>query len=300
MFQQDGINVGFVSLFIEMGAYETIWLNEKETFKSVSERFKKNPDAFPSEFVSENESRKNADEVVNIFRKANIEKFGVRLNKVGEYPEKLQDSRYPVELLYFRGWWNYTETPCISIVGTRNPSSEGLKRVKKLTNLLIKDGYTIVSGLAKGIDTEAHKTALREGVKTIAVIGTPLSSVYPKENADLQNKIAEEHLVISQVPVLRYQRQDYRFNRLFFLERNITMSALTSATIIVEAGETSGTLTQAKAALEQGRKLFILDNCFKNPLLTWPKKFAERGAIRLRNYEDLQRVMNVTENSYKN
>ena len=89
---------------------------------------------------------------------------------------------------------------------------------------------------------------------TVAVIGTPLSHVYPKENAELQRKVASEYLIISQVPLRRYERQDYRKNRLFFLERNITMSALTEATIIVEAGETSGTLIQARAALHQGRR----------------------------------------------
>ena len=73
------------------------------------------------------------------------------------------------------------------------------------------------------------------------MIGTPLSHTYPRENARLQSKIASEFLLISQVPVKRYERQDYRMNRLFFPERNITMSALTEATIIVEAGETSGT-----------------------------------------------------------
>ena len=74
------------------------------------------------------------------------------------------------------------------------------------------------------------------------------------------------------------------------------MSALTQATIIVEAGETSGTLTQAKAAIEQGRKLFILNSCFENPSLSWPKKFEERGAIRVREYDDIRREL-VAENS---
>ena len=90
---------------------------------------------------------------------------------------------------------------------------------------------------------------------TVAVIDKPLSHVYPKENAELQRKVASEYLIISQVPLRRYERQDYRKNRLFFPERNITMSALTEATIIVEAGETSGTLIQARAAVEEGRRL---------------------------------------------
>jgi hypothetical protein len=76
-------------------------------------------------------------------------------------------------------------------------------------------------------------------------------------------------------------------NRLFFPERNVTMSALTEATVIVEAGETSGTLTQARAALHQGRKLFILDSCFRNASLAWPARFEAEGAIRVRTADDL-------------
>jgi DNA processing protein len=125
------------------------------------------------------------------------------------------------------------------------------------------------------------------------VIGTPLSRVYPKDNAELQRKIAREFLLISQVPVKRYERQDYPRNRLFFPERNITMSALTEATIIVEAGETSGTLIQARAALNQGRKLFIFDNCFRKGL-SWPQKFADKGAIRVVDYDDIRKQLSPT------
>ena len=79
----------------------------------------------------------------------------------------------------------------------------------------------------------------------------------------------------------------------FFPERNVTMSALTEATIIVEAGETSGSLIQARAALHQNRKLFILNSCFQNPKLTWPAKFAKMGAIRVSEYEDIKRHLDV-------
>ena len=80
-----------------------------------------------------------------------------------------------------------------------------------------------------------------------------------------------------------------RGNRFFFPERNITMSALTEATIIVEAGETSGTLVQAKAALEQGRNLFILDSCFRDSSLTWPNKFVAKGAVRIAEHEEMRK-----------
>ena len=103
-------------------------------------------------------------------------------------------------------------------------------------------------------------------------------------------EIAEHHLLISQVPVKRYSNQkNPTSNNFFFPERNITMSALTDATIIVEAGETSGTLVQARHALKQGRKVFILESNFRNPELKWPHTFEERGAIRVADYDDIRR-----------
>ena len=159
---------------------------------------------------------------------------------------------------------------------------------------LVKDGYTVVSGLAAGIDRVAHETAIEEGGRTIAVIGTPLSHAYPKANQELQRDIAKNFLVVSQVPVKRYESQDYRRNRSFFPERNVTMSALTEATVIVEASETSGTLIQARAAIKQGRKLFILDNCFQNSRLTWPQRFAQRGGIRVKEYDDIRERLSPT------
>src|SRR5208282_1639974 len=152
---------------------------------------------------------------------------------------------------------------------------------------LVEKDFTVVSGLASGIDTAAHSTAIEANGRTIAVIGTPLGINYPPENRALQDCIANNFLLISQVPVLRYSRQAVPQNRLFFPERNITMSALTDATIIVEAGETSGTLTQARAALIQGRKLLIFASLFERPDLTWPATFEARGAIRVRDTNDI-------------
>src|SRR5690606_36859573 len=100
----------------------------------------------------------------------------------------------------------------IAIVGTRKPTTEGIKRTEKLVKMLVNDNFTIVSGLAQGVDTVAHRTALMVGGKTIAVIGTPLNEVYPKENAKLQDYIGRYHLLISQVPFVRYKMQDYRMN----------------------------------------------------------------------------------------
>ena len=285
---RDDVIFGSISPYLELGAYELLWSQKGATFKRLAERFAENPDALPSDLVSHDQALEMAAWVVEHLRKAGVENWGIRVHRAGEYPRKLRDAVHPVELLYYAGTWELVEAPCIAVVGTRNPTDEGLTRTRKLVRQLIEDGWTITSGLAKGIDTEAHGTAIELGGKTIAVIGTPLSEAYPAENADLQRSIAEHHLVISQIPVYRYAQQDWRSNRGFFPERNITMSALTEGTIIVEASNTSGTLTQARAALAQGRKLLILNSCFGNPELTWPYEFAEKGAVRVREYEQIR------------
>lgn len=276
----------------EMAAYEALWAHQSATFKTIADCFRGCPGAIPSELVTEDEIKTALSHVLEKIEHAKIHDFGVRVHGSEDYPERLRDAAHPVELLYYRGWWDLIEAPKrIAIVGSRNASEEGVRRSKKLVKLLVHAGYTIVSGLAKGIDTAAHTTAIASGGSTIAVIGTPITEYYPPENKELQDLIAEKYLLVSQVPIWRYSKQDYRSNRLFFPERNATMSALAQATVIVEAGDTSGTLAQARAALHQGRKLFILDSCFRDPTLTWPVRFQEQGAIRVTDIDDITAVL---------
>ena len=275
-----------VSPFTEMGAYEAIWAEEKVSFKTLSERFAAHPSSTPSSFVPPTKREKYAHSVMASFAEAGISRFGVRLNGAAEYPEKLRDAAYPVELLYFVGHWDLAWSPSVAVVGTRQPTNEGLARARKLVKSLVEEDFTVVSGLAAGVDTAAHRAAMDYGGRTIAVLGTPLSESYPLENAELQRAIGEDYLVVSQVPVKRYEMQSFKGNRYFFPERNITMSALTDATVIVEAGETSGTLIQARAALAQGRKLFVLESCFGRGL-RWPERLAAKGAVRVKDYGDI-------------
>jgi DNA processing protein len=277
---------------LELGAYEALWDQDSASFKSIAALFQAHEGAIPSDFIDAGTAMRYAEEAVAILRKAGVERFGVRVHGAGDYPQRLRDAWHPIELLYYQGRWNLVDVPrAVAVVGTRNPSADGIRRARRLVKELARDDFVVVSGLAKGVDTTAHKTAIEEGGPTIAVIGTPLSGSYPRENAGLQRYIADQHLLISQIPVIRSSKQTYRGNRLFFPERNVTMSALTEATIIVEAGETSGTLTQARAALAQKRKLFILDSCFRNPALTWPARFEQQGAIRVFEYDDIKREL---------
>ena len=274
---------------LEIGAYETLWSRQNTSFKSIAEMFAKNVGARPSDFVPEEQARDAASRVIGNLREKLAARFDIRLHGEFEYPDRLRDATYPIELIYFQGDWDLTATRSVAVVGTRKPSLEGLSRTRQLVRDLVKDKFTIVSGLAEGVDTAAHETTLEYDGRTIAVIGTPLSHTYPKTNIDLQHRIAADHLLISQVPVERYEAQNYKWNRLFFPERNKTMSAITEATIIVEAGETSGTLIQAREALKQGRKIFILNSCFERSDLTWPERFQREGAIRVRDYDDIRR-----------
>lgn len=282
-----------ITLQNEMCAYESLWMGQGAWFANLAELFRTNPGALPSELVPEEEVSRVRAMLIELLGEERLRSIGIRVNGAGEYPKKLRDADHPVEVLYYEGNWELVETPSVAIVGTRSPSDEGALNAGRIAHSLSKAGYTIVSGLAKGIDTAAHTAAMAAGGKTIAVIGTPLTESYPKENRSLQEEIAKRFLVISQVPFLRYQNQNYRTNRLFFPARNVTMSAITQATIIVEAGNTSGTLVQARAALAQGRKLFILESCFRKPELTWPQRFEKLGAVRIKNVSHLMEELNI-------
>ncbi|MBB5442078.1 MULTISPECIES: DNA-processing protein DprA [unclassified Paraburkholderia] len=272
----------------EMGAYEALWESDSASFKSIAETFERNPAATPAQLVPSETIDATVPQVMRKLEEAGVDDFGVCVNRTADYPAKLRDAKYPLEFFYFQGWRDLAFShKSVAVVGTRTPSDDGLRRARKLVKMLVQEDFTIFSGLAAGIDTVAHTTAIEAGGRTVGVIGTPITESYPRQNAELQRRIARDFLLVSQVPILRYTRQTFRGNRLFFPERNATMSALSDATVIVEAGETSGTLTQARAAIHQGRKLFILDSCFRNPALTWPAKLAALGAIRVENFDDI-------------
>jgi len=287
-FTNDSFLESAVSPEKEMAAYESLWCEPKASFKTIADKFREAKNVLPSQLVTPENIEKYHNILKELFDKYQIESMGIRVNGINEYPEKLRDALNPIEVFYFQGWWDLIDSPSIAIVGSRKVSDAGIRRTRKLVKHLVEDEYTIVSGLAEGVDTAAHTAALSLGGRTIGVIGTPLTHNYPRKNAELQETIRKEHLLVSQVPFKRYEEQDYRSNSAFFPQRNITMSALTQATVIVEASDTSGTLYQARAALAQGRKLFILDSCFENTSIQWPAKFEKKGAIRVSDYEDIR------------
>ena len=172
----------------------------------------------------------------------------------------------------------------VSVVGSRKASEAGLKRARLFSEALVRHGITVVSGLAEGIDTIAHETAIAMGGKTIAVLGTPLDKAYPTKNRKLLETIKKDHLAVTQFPVGYPARRDN------FPRRNRTMALISDATVIVEAGEKSGTRSQGWEALRLGRLLFIMRNVADDLALTWPKEMIGYGAQVL-SREDLPDVL---------
>ena len=175
--------------------------------------------------------------------------------------------------------------PRCAIIGSRKASQEGLGVARDITRTLVRRGVIIVSGLAEGIDTSAHKTTIEEGGHTIAVLGTPLNRVYPQQNFQLQETIKRNHVAISQFPI-GHPTQPKNF-----VLRNRTMALISNASIIVEAGEKSGSLHQGWEALRLGRPLFIWKSVVNNPSLSWPKRMLEYGAVGLTEPEEVIDVL---------
>ncbi|OLC87126.1 MAG: DNA processing protein DprA [Thaumarchaeota archaeon 13_1_40CM_3_50_5] len=179
-------------------------------------------------------------------------------------------------------------SPRSAIVGSRRASPESMRTAGEIAKVLVRKGVIIVSGLAEGIDTAAHKASIEGGGRTIAVLGTPVDRVYPKENFKLQEEIMHRHYAVSQFPI------GHRTRPKDFVLRNRTMALLCDASIIVEAGETSGSLHEGWEALRLGRPLFIWSSLMKDSALSWPKKMAQYGAVEL---DDPEQVLDVLPSS---
>jgi DNA processing protein len=189
--------------------------------------------------------------------------------------------KYAPDKLYVAGTLGVPiPRPKVAIVGTRQPTPQGSADADLIARILLEKGVTIVSGLAKGIDTSAHQAAIRNGGKTIAVLGTPLDKSYPRENTALQAEIIKKHLAVSQFKV------GSRVFKSNFLLRNRTMALIADASIIVQAGDSSGTLHQGWEALRLGRPLFIWKPIFETSL-RWPEEMVKYGAIKLADPKDV-------------
>lgn len=206
-----------------------------------------------------------------------IDESGARLTTVldEDYPANLRLIHNLPPFLFIRGDGPSTrDLRSVCVVGTRNASELGIKQAKTAARRLAENGVTVVSGLARGVDTAAHTATLDAGGRTIAVIGTGITRTYPKENAELTERIVESGAVVSQFwPTA--SPASWSFPR-----RNVVMSGIAQGTLVIEASKTSGAKMQARLALEHGKHAFLIRSLVTNQ--PWAANYvATRGAIEV-------------------
>lgn len=169
-----------------------------------------------------------------------------------EYPTILRKIYDPPILLYTRGKFNDSDDYSIAVVGTRQPTNYGKIQTEKIVNDLAEQKITIVSGMARGIDSIAHRTALKNKSRTIAVLGSGLNVIYPSENKKLYDEISESGVVITEYSL------DTKPDAVNFPKRNRIISGLSLGCVIIETGITGGAMQTAALALDQGREVFAI------------------------------------------
>lgn len=260
--------------------YENAWLKLASSRSLFDDQVRENK---IKDFLNKN----SAQEVVDNLLQDNIYPLTI-YDK--DYPVLLKESKSPPLVIYTKGNKSLLQEDSISVVGTRKPTPYGRKIAFELSAYL--SGYlTIISGLAQGIDSEAHKGALKGSKKTIAVLGSGFHHLYPPENKELFNKIiAEGGLILTEYPP--YIKPDsWRFPA-----RNRIIAALSKGTVVIEAGVKSGALITANYAMEEGREVFAVPGLITNTASQGSNALLKDGAHLVQNYSDILESLAVFHN----
>jgi DNA processing protein len=205
-----------------------------------------------------------------------------------EYPSLLKTIYDPPWILYGKGNMSILKHgKKISVVGTRDPSLYGYQSLQKILMPLLADDWCIVSGLAVGIDSAAHRLAMESKCKTIAILGSGFYHIYPKQNEQLAEEISIDHLLLSEYPP--HQKP----NRWAFPMRNRIISGLTRGTIIVQAKERSGSLITAEQAIQQGREVFAIPGPVVDERSSGTNRLIQQGAKLILTAEDILSELDV-------
>lgn len=197
------------------------------------------------------------------------------------YPPRLKEIFDPPPMLYARGRVDLLNTLAIAVVGTRRPTAYGTTAATRLSKDLADAGLTIVSGMASGIDTAAHKAVLDAGGNTIAVFGCGVDELYPAENRKLSEKIIEKGLIVSDFPM---GTPPYPQN---FPLRNRIISGLSVGVLIVEGGQYSGSAITARLASEQGREVFAVPGNITSKMSWGPNLLIKQGSKLVQDWNDV-------------
>ena len=196
-----------------------------------------------------------------------------------DYPGELRHLPDPPPLLYVRG--TLREEPAVAVVGSRRATVYGKFMTDRLVRELARHGIAVVSGLARGIDTAAHWGALRAKGRTVAVLGSGIDVVYPRENGELMERIPESGAVVTEFP---FRTPPLALN---FPARNRIISGLSMGVAVVEAGEKSGSLITARLALEQGKEVFAVPGSIDSPVSRGTHRLLRQGAKLVESVHDI-------------
>jgi len=226
---------------------------------------------------------------------AKLERYGVQALTYhdADYPPRLREIYDYPPVLYVRGSLFPEKEWYLAVVGTRRATAYGKQVAEEIVTDLAQSKITIVSGLARGIDTIAHQTALKVGGRTIAVFGCGLDIVYPGENTQLARNIIQQGALISEYPLGTRPRAEN------FPRRNRIMSGLSLGVLVVEAGEASGATITAHMALEQNREVFAIPGSIMSPASKGTNLLIQEGAKLVRDYTDILQELNLTTAAYQ-
>ena len=205
----------------------------------------------------------------------------IRTLRCQQYPKEIKELRDAPPLLYIKGDESLLKEPQIAVVGTRKPTPSGQANAKKFSQEIVRAGILINSGMASGIDTVAHETALASGSTTVAVIATGPDKIYPAKNKPLAENIAAHGVLVSEFPV---GTTPIRAN---FPLRNRLISALSLGVVVIEAGIQSGALITARLAVEQGKDVFAVPGSIHNPKAQGCHHLIQQGAKLVQKTEEI-------------
>lgn len=204
-----------------------------------------------------------------------------------DYPATLRAIFNLPPFLFYRGEFRPIDARSVAVVGSRKASDDGLKRARQLARMLVEHSVTVVSGLARGIDTAAHQGAIAGNGRTIAVLGSGLNMVYPEENVELARDIEHSGVVVSQ---FFPDTPPHAYN---FPRRNVVTSGISQGTCVVEATQTSGAKMQARLALQHGKRVFLMKSLVDQ--MPWASGYIKRGAISVESVGDVVRHLRAPE-----
>lgn len=268
--------IRFSNLMNSFSSLEEAWNNNRK--KDISKILHAGPNIW--EKIESQKQSINPDSELSLLEKMKVNVITI---KEDDYPVLLKNIYDPPPIIYYRG--NFLDMvnnkKTLAVVGSRKATYYGRKIARDISLELASRGYTIISGLARGIDTKAHLGALEAGGKTVAVLGCGIDRIYPAENISIANKIIKNGAIITEFPVYTKPEKNN------FPRRNRIISGLSMGTLVVEAAEKSGALITSDCSLDQGREVFAIPGSIHSFLSKGCHDLIKQGAKLVNSYQDI-------------